>query len=633
MFSYGDPLDYPEESVIEGYDFVGWITLDGKKVNEVTDNLVLMANYKIQTYTINFYDKNEKLINSQKVEYGKDAIEPEHEDVDKMDFKGWNTYGFIQVKSDLDVYPVYVWKETTETPSCDTKSGVFTEATKVKLSAEKDATIYYTTDGTTPNVFSNKYTGELTISANTYLQFVAVAPQKNMSEVQAVSFLVASGEDDQGALVVKKEKYKMDRGSETKITYFLSHDNPNIGVNFYSLDDNIATVAEDGTVHANNVGTTQVFVSTKDNKYADYCEIEVTTDDVDVESISLNKTSVTGIKNETIQMQATVYPENATDQEVDWYVDDNSVASITDQGELTILKKGTTKLRAYAKSGTCIAECDVQGLNEYQESKLQMSTQYMYLYENDLDILYAYYNDAAVECTWTSQNEDVATVKDGVITAKKEGHTVITATAEDGTQVTSMVIVSKEKLAEPGASPEPTESAKPTESVKPTESAKPTVTPVVTPGPTADASEEPQVTPTPTVSPSTQPTVTPSSSPTIAPSNKPVVQPTKRPNYKKPVVKAPAKVKGVKVKNLKGRKLKVSWSWDITDGYQIQYAMNRKFTKKKKTVTLNSLLSKKTFKHLKKNKTYYVRVRAFRESGNVKKYGKWSTVKKIKIKK
>lgn len=76
----------------------------------------------------------------------------------------------------------------------------------------------------------------------------------------------------------------------------------------------------------------------------------------------------------------------------------------------------------------------MQGLNEYQESKLQMSTQYMYLYENDLDILYAYYNDAAVECTWTSQNEDVATVKDGVITAKKEGHTVITATAEDGTQ-------------------------------------------------------------------------------------------------------------------------------------------------------------------------------------------------------
>ena len=49
--------------------------------------------------------------------------------------------------------------------------------------------------------------------------------------------------------------------------------------------------------------------------------------------------------------------------------------------------------------------------------------------------------------------------------------------------------------------------------------------------------------------------------------------------------------------------------------------------------TLNSWMSKKTFKHLKKKKPYYVRVRAFRESGNVKKYGKWSAVKKIKIKK
>lgn len=58
-----------------------------------------------------------------------------------------------------------------------------------------------------------------------------------MSETMAVSFLVASGEDDEGALVVKKEKYKLDRGSDSKITYFLSHENPDIGVNFYSLND------------------------------------------------------------------------------------------------------------------------------------------------------------------------------------------------------------------------------------------------------------------------------------------------------------------------------------------------------------------------------------------------------------
>ena len=146
-------------------------------------------------------------------------------------------------------------------------------------------------------------------------------------------------------------------------------------------------------------------------------------------------------------------------------------------------------------------------------------------------------------------------------------------------------------------------------------------------GMTSEASNAGKPSETPTPKPTDKP------NPTITPTNKPTVQPTKRPNYNKPVVKAPAKVRGVKVKNLKGRKMKVSWSWDITDGYQIQYAMNRKFTKKKKTVTLNSWMSKKTFKHLKKKKTYYVRVRAFRKSGSVKKYGKWSAVKKIKIKK
>ena len=157
----------------------------------------------------------------------------------------------------------------------------------------------------------------------------------------------------------------------------------------------------------------------------------------------------------------------------------------------------------------------------------------------------------------------------------------------------------------------------------------------VSPSPTASSTPNPVSTslPSATRKPSETPKPTDKQNPTIPPTNKPTVQPTKRPNHNKPVVKAPAKVRGVKVKNLKGRKMKVSWSWDITDGYQIQYAMNRKITKKKKTVTLNSWMSKKTFKHLKKKKTYYVRVRAFRKSGSVKKYGKWSAVKKIKIKK
>ena len=67
-------------------------------------------------------------------------------------------------------------------------------------------------------------------------------------------------------------------------------------------------------------------------------------------------------------------------------------------------------------------------------------------------------------------------------------------------------------------------------------------------------------------------------------------------------------------------------------GYQITYATNSRFTKGKvvKTTTGRTV----TFKRLKKNTTYYVRVRAYKvDSTGRKVYGKYSTVKKIKIKK
>ena len=43
--------------------------------------------------------------------------------------------------------------------------------------------------------------------------------------------------------------------------------------------------------------------------------------------------------------------------------------------------------------------------------------------------------------------------------------------------------------------------------------------------------------------------------------------------------------------------------------------------------------SKKTITKLKKGKTYYVRVRAYKKLSGKKIYGKWSKIKKIKIRK
>lgn len=98
-------------------------------------------------------------------------------------------------------------------------------------------------------------------------------------------------------------------------------------------------------------------------------------------------------------------------------------------------------------------------------------------------------------------------------------------------------------------------------------------------------------------------------------------------------VKKPAKVKITKAKNVKTKKLTVKWKKvSKAKGYQIQIATNKKFTKGKKTKTLSKTTY--SFKKLKKNKYYYVRVRAYVYDSNHKKvYGSWSTAKKVKIKK
>ena len=99
-------------------------------------------------------------------------------------------------------------------------------------------------------------------------------------------------------------------------------------------------------------------------------------------------------------------------------------------------------------------------------------------------------------------------------------------------------------------------------------------------------------------------------------------------------LKKTGKVTGLKVKNKKKKKIVVKWRKKTNvAGYQIQYALNKKFTKKKKSKWVGKKKSSKTISKLKKGKKYYIRVRAYRKKSGKKLYGKWSKVKKVKIKK
>lgn len=91
------------------------------------------------------------------------------------------------------------------------------------------------------------------------------------------------------------------------------------------------------------------------------------------------------------------------------------------------------------------------------------------------------------------------------------------------------------------------------------------------------------------------------------------------------------------VKSKKKKQITVSWKNNIKNvtGYEIQYSTSKKFTKKTtKTVTAKGKKAKsKTISKLKSKKTYYVRIRAYKnQSQGEKFYGKYSKTLKIKVK-
>ena len=94
------------------------------------------------------------------------------------------------------------------------------------------------------------------------------------------------------------------------------------------------------------------------------------------------------------------------------------------------------------------------------------------------------------------------------------------------------------------------------------------------------------------------------------------------------------RVKINKIKNKSANKVIIQYK-KVTNAekYQIQYSQNKNFSKAKSVRVKGN---KVTIKNLKKGKTYYFRVRAYKSSAyikSIKVYGKWSKAKKLKIRK
>jgi uncharacterized protein YjdB len=125
-------------------------------------------------------------------------------------------------------------------------------------------------------------------------------------------------------------------------------------VSWSSSDTSVASVDQNGTVTAVNAGS--AIVTAQAGTMSATCHISVT---IPVESISLNPTEKTIKVGETLQLTATVFPEDASDKTVQWSSSDTSIVSVNDKGQVKGLKEGTATITASAEGKTAMCTITV----------------------------------------------------------------------------------------------------------------------------------------------------------------------------------------------------------------------------------------------------------------------------------
>ena len=194
-----------------------------------------------------------------------------------------------------------------------------------------------------------------------------------------------------------------------------------------------------GYAKALSAGTATITCTAADgNGASDSLQITIEEPDVSVTSIILNETEQQLVPGQSYALEATVMPENATDQNVIWTSSDPSIAEVTDEGIVTAKAAGTTTITCTAADGSSVkAACKVTVKQPVTKITLNKTSAGLFIGKT-LTISAAVTPTTASNrtVTWKSSNTSVATVTaKGVVTAKAVGTATITCTAADGSGV------------------------------------------------------------------------------------------------------------------------------------------------------------------------------------------------------
>jgi uncharacterized protein YjdB len=205
----------------------------------------------------------------------------------------------------------------------------------------------------------------------------------------------------------------------------------NKSVTWLTSNSNIVSVSEQGLLTAKATGVVTLYAQTYNGLIATR-EITVENNEIEIQSIALPSNIEIDI-DESIVLQPQFTPTNATNTSLTWTVGNNQIALVNALGKVTGISAGTTIVTATSSNNKQVSVIVSVKPLEAEEVQIIPSAVSLHIQETaqlQVSVLPIKTTDKSV--TWTSSNPSVATVNQGIVTAKTIGQTTVYAITKNG---------------------------------------------------------------------------------------------------------------------------------------------------------------------------------------------------------
>ena len=233
-------------------------------------------------------------------------------------------------------------------------------------------------------------------------------------------------------LTLDKFSVTLIKGAEEPIQAVVSpSDASDKDVSWVSSDPSVCTVDESGKVTAAGAGQSTVTAMTREGGFYAECVVKVI---ISVSGLTLDKTAMTVARGTTDTLLPTIYPSDATQQDVLWASSNSSVCTVDSSGNISAVGAGTAVISATSKDGKFVAGCVVTVVVPVTGVTVDPSS--ITLTPGQSRQLTAAVSPADATnkvVKWSSSDSSVAAVSSsGTVTAVGSGRAVVTVTTDDG---------------------------------------------------------------------------------------------------------------------------------------------------------------------------------------------------------